>query len=487
MRCITNMSVNIRMRLPSEYLSLEGAEKVLLDLIVRFEQNGPWLNLDGKKFENEEERISYLLAEFEKVRRFRLSDLGNSKLELTLRHEESPSSNMMALENQLFSHLLHSVKVEGEDIDLKDIPWAFYHKLERLEIFSHEYVPQNAFKGAQFKTVILHHDVKRLLSGCFKNCRGLTSINLSGVRVMQARCFQNCLALQSIDLSETGLISIPEFCFDGCRSLTTVNFPPRLARINQKAFRGCPLVDVQIDPTAFAHPLFFVHPTAFNSDVVLPKKPADLPKIQMGERFFPAGTIFYSLLSAPTYNGTHADVLFFAQNIQLCLQATESHDAQEWWLHMFQARRDLKLLTAPRNSREGIYRMWEEQKDSEEFEHLRVERKLVELCNKYNYDGWHTRLQLDNYEDVLSNMMYETALLSVHFDSCLRQIATVKVNRQSIKTATSAQLVGHKVRIKSGHRKIEDLDNLYEPVFASAARPAKKQKRLFEVFGKLRL
>ena len=481
------MSVNIRMRLPSEYLSLEGAEKVLLDLLIGFaESTLLQQNLEGVPFENEETRISYLLEEFEKVRRFRLLDLGNSKLELTLRRAESPSSNMMALENQLFSHLLHSVKVEGEDIDLKDIPWAFYHKLERLEIFSHEYVPPNAFEGARFKTVILH-DVKRLLSGCFKNCRGLTSINLSGVQSMQARCFQNCQALQSIDLSETGLISIPPFCFDGCMSLKTVNFPPRLARINQKAFRGCPLVDVQIDPTAFAHPLFFVDSTAFNSDVVLPKKPDDLPKIQMGERFFPAGTTFYSLLSAPTYNGTHADVLFFAQNIQLCLQATESHDAQEWWLHMFQARRDLKLLTAPRNSREGVYRMWEEQKDSEEFEHLRVERKLVELCNKYNYDGWHARLRLDNYEDVLSNMMYETALLSVHFDSCLRQIATVKVNRQSIRTATSAQMVGHKVRIKSGRRKLVDLDNLYEPVFASAATPAKKQKRLFEVFGKLRL
>jgi len=472
--------------MPREYLLFEGADLLLLNVLRRIAQdNFIHQNLDGVRFEKEEDRISYLLTEFEKVRKFRLTDLGNSKLELTLGGTGYPRPNLQALENHLFHHLLHSVKVEDVDISLKNIPWGYYQKVERLEFLSQAPVPANAFQKAYFKTIVLHGS-KSLMSGCFQTCIRLTSINLSGLKSMGARCFKYCLALQSIDLSETDLTSIPPSCFDGCRSLTTVNFPPRLARINEKAFRGCPLVDVKIDPIAFAHPLFFVDPSAFDINVVLPEKPDYSPKIQMGELSFPSGTTFYSLLSAPIYNSTHADVLFFAKNIQLCLQATQSHDAQEWWLHMFKTKRDIKLLTSPRNSREGVYRMWEETKDSEEVEHLRVERKLVQLCNQYNYDGWHTRLSLDNYANVLSKMMYETALLSQKFDSCLTQIAKVKVDREKIKTATAAVLMEQKIRIKSRRKILMDIHIPHKPVSGSASRPPKKQKRLSEMFCGLR-
>lgn len=474
--------------MPQEYLLFKGAEKVLLNVVRCFaKDNFIQQNLYGVRFEKEEDMISYLLAEFEEVRkfRFRLTDLGNSKLELTLGETRCPRPNLLELENHLFHHLLHSVKVEDVGIPLADIPWEYYEKVERLEILSQAPVPANAFKKAYFKTIVLHGS-KRLMSGCFQNCIRLTSINLSGLKFMGVRCFKWCTVLQSIDLSETDLTSIPLCCFEGCRSLTTVNFPRRLARINEKAFKGCPLVDIQIDPIAFAHPLFFVHPTAFDKNVVLPEKPDYSPKIQMGELSFQSGTTFYSLLSAPIYNSTHADVLFFAKNIQLCLQATQSHDAQEWWLHMFKTKRDIKLLTSPRNSREGVYRMWEETKDSEDVEHLRVERKLVQLCNQYNYDGWHTRLSLDNYENVLSKMMYETAILSQKFDSCLTQIAKVKVDRKKIKTATTAVLMEQKIRIKSGQKTLMDIPIPHKPVSGSAARPPKKQKRLSEMFCRLR-
>ena len=515
-------------RMPREYEHLGQVGAILFEAVKHYAEIG----FGRQNHTSEEEFVGYLLEEFELLRQLELNlqQRGDGRgIELLLGPATAFPDPNRWIQHQMLGLLVNYVAVttSGSDQRLSKVPWLNYVNLDTAEISGEnsnsrqgQKLPNRAFTGAHFKFVLFTRgggstkEITHLGASSFKLCSRLISIDLSRMWAIGARCFQRCSALKTVDLSVAEVTTIAPYCFDGCRSLTTVVFPPGLKRINQCAFRSCPLQNVQFDP------LVYVHPSAFDNGVLLPQKPDYIPKVTIGERNLIAGTKFYSLVNSPTYDATYSPVLFFAENIQLCLNATNVHDTpgKQWWLHMFTAKRTLKLLTSPLNFREGMFRMWEdESKAGEEVEHVRVEQRLLKLCETYDVDGWYARLQLDNSSHALSRTMFETALLSQSrrggFDDCLEQTAVTMVDRSIIKNATSAALSGqNEVVIKEGRAHVVRLVNLYESTSSSAAgfddragsvgsddsdnsgvraggdgRPTKKQKHLFEIFGTLRL
>lgn len=310
-----------------------------------------------------------------------------------------------------------------------------YKNLEQLLVENVYKIKDRAFFKSNFKHVKLRH------------------VNIIGVR-----CFENCPRLCTVDLTEAHVSNIPAFAFRQCTLLSSVLFPKSRAfrRINKHAFSDCAaLKKVEFDP------IVYVDPTAFPKEVVLPEKKDYIPKVQIGTRVLNAETHLFGLYTVPIFDPLRNSVSFFAQNIQLCLDATENHaqNVTTWYLHIFKLARPLRLLTSPREFREGVYRMWEDSETTQETpEHLRVEKKLQTLCKVYNYDGWYARLQIDNWKKSRANQLtssyYETAILKdVLADNVVKQIACIVVNRSEIRSATTAVLNNDgSVTIKNGRK-----------------------------------
>ena len=75
--------------------------------------------------------------------------------------------------------------------------------------------------------------------GAFWGCRGLTSITLpERLASIGGRAFRLCTSLTSITLPD-GLTSIGSDAFSGCTSLTSITLPDGLTSIGEGAFAGC--------------------------------------------------------------------------------------------------------------------------------------------------------------------------------------------------------------------------------------------------------
>lgn len=394
-------------------------------------------------------------------------------------------------ENEIFAVTLRKLNI----VDTRDSPSDFpeyepiinyfwkYKELKHLYIDIRNKLKAGAFLRAPFVTIHIKSVGSLGKSGCFEGCRRLTTV----------------------DLSETELSNIPPNTFRHCRVLREVLFPTSQAfrRINENAFTDCPLLkSVNFDP------IVYIAPNAFDNGVVLPEKPYYIPKIQIGERILDRETRLFGLYTVPIFDPNHSDVLFFAENIRLCLQATSNHTGQEWYLHIFETQKNLKLVTSPRNFREVLYGEDESEDDEEDdsddddstAEHIRVEKKLRQLCLQYKYDGWYQRLQMDNYESAeLKTSLYETALLQEAVrNGAIKQIASAEVYRDEIRFATRAVVTKDNfVAIKKGHTVLKKLPNILSARNKpnSASGHASKRQRTQEVsldntaisFEKLRL
>ena len=66
------------------------------------------------------------------------------------------------------------------------------------------------------------YGVTSLGDACFRECTGLTSINISnGVTSLGKYCFRECTGLTSINISD-GVTSLEEYCFSHCTGLTQI-------------------------------------------------------------------------------------------------------------------------------------------------------------------------------------------------------------------------------------------------------------------------
>lgn len=135
------------------------------------------------------------------------------------------------------------------DEDLESI------NLERIETIGRE-----AFRDCANLTLEEKDLIKAYAIGAkaFEGCVKLTSIDLTSLRNAGQEIFKNCTALESVRLNDktklaygmfvgSGLkevdiyetVSIPEFCFALCNSLTTVNIHNSLVSIDKGAFSEC--------------------------------------------------------------------------------------------------------------------------------------------------------------------------------------------------------------------------------------------------------
>jgi len=120
----------------------------------------------------------------------------------------------------------------------------------------------NVFQGnATLTSIVLPDTIKWLDNFAFANCVSLQHVRLpEKVEVLSPMAFYNCQSLQKIELPKA-VQTIGQYCFfhceslrqvnmlqveginkaafSGCRSLSTIVFPPTLRHIDYRSFYGC--------------------------------------------------------------------------------------------------------------------------------------------------------------------------------------------------------------------------------------------------------
>ena len=82
----------------------------------------------------------------------------------------------------------------------------------------------------------------------FNGCKGLTSLDLTGVTTIGYASFKNCTDLYTINFQK--VTAIGSGAFEGCRSLITMTIPSYVRTINSMAFSGCGLYKVKMEGSA---------------------------------------------------------------------------------------------------------------------------------------------------------------------------------------------------------------------------------------------
>ena len=97
------------------------------------------------------------------------------------------------------------------------------------------------FKSLASTTVILQDGLTSIGGFAFRNCRGLTSIEIpSSVTSIGDSAFYGCRSLTSITFGENSkLASIGERAFSGCSGLTSIEIPNSVTSIGGGAFLRC--------------------------------------------------------------------------------------------------------------------------------------------------------------------------------------------------------------------------------------------------------
>lgn len=85
----------------------------------------------------------------------------------------------------------------------------------------------------------------------FENCTSLTDITIpSRVSYMGNSVFRGCTALKTVDLKCTSLSSIQMHSFNGCKALTSINIPNTVTSIGNNAFTSCSSLETITIPSS---------------------------------------------------------------------------------------------------------------------------------------------------------------------------------------------------------------------------------------------
>ena len=97
------------------------------------------------------------------------------------------------------------------------------------------------FKSLASTTVILQDGLTSIGGFAFRNCRGLTSIEIpSSVTSIGDSAFYGCRSLTSITFGENSkLASTGDYAFMNCSSLTSIEIPSSVTSIGNYAFSNC--------------------------------------------------------------------------------------------------------------------------------------------------------------------------------------------------------------------------------------------------------
>ena len=112
--------------------------------------------------------------------------------------------------------------------------------------FNAKAVESNTFDGCTHLTsVTLGSRVADIKEGAFKNCTGLTSINIPGTVITISGGFEGCTSLSTVTLN-SGTKYIVNSVFLGCSSLTSITLPNGLVYIGESVFEGTGLTEINI-------------------------------------------------------------------------------------------------------------------------------------------------------------------------------------------------------------------------------------------------
>ena len=105
------------------------------------------------------------------------------------------------------------------------------------------------FDGCEMLTSVTFKDdayLDSLVDYCFRGCKRLTTLALpSDVLTIGVRAFDGCSALATLTLNE-GLTSIGDAAFDGCESLKSLTLPSTVQTLGVALFSGLPLETMEL-------------------------------------------------------------------------------------------------------------------------------------------------------------------------------------------------------------------------------------------------
>lgn len=124
---------------------------------------------------------------------------------------------------------------------------AWFGNIERVKYpEEYTYVRKNAFRNYHFiKNVVLHNHITRIEAGAFRNCKNLEHIVFPpSLEIIGLSAFSGCSSLVSaLPCDKKGLepsiISIQDYAFKECISLTEMVIPESVDSIGHSVFRGC--------------------------------------------------------------------------------------------------------------------------------------------------------------------------------------------------------------------------------------------------------
>ena len=172
-----------------------------------------------------------------------------------------------------------------------------------------------AFHGCGLTKLEVPENVDLIDFGAFKMCRNLVNIKLPAVCDLWGETFKGCSSLESIVIPTPAKKSIlAEKAFEGCESLTSVEFLEGSDYINDRLFQGLRnLKTVKLPST-----LKIIRPFAFESDIKI--ESIDLPEglEEIGDRAF-------SLCSALKSITLPSTIRLLGQNIFAGSSVSEAH------------------------------------------------------------------------------------------------------------------------------------------------------------------
>lgn len=108
-----------------------------------------------------------------------------------------------------------------------------------------------AFYGCEnlLSFTIMYADIESIEDYAFMNCKSITSLQFgSNLKYLGRSVFAGMDNLTSITLSE-GIECIPEFTFSDCRSLSSINIPTTVTKIQSYAFQHTAITSIVIPPS----------------------------------------------------------------------------------------------------------------------------------------------------------------------------------------------------------------------------------------------
>ncbi len=100
-------------------------------------------------------------------------------------------------------------------------------------------IAEDAFNGAQITQVTLPDSITEIPNYCFEHCIGLKTVNIpASVTYIGSYAFQECNSLTEINIPET-VKSTGSCVFMNCKGLKSVAWPEHLTSIQSGSFMGC--------------------------------------------------------------------------------------------------------------------------------------------------------------------------------------------------------------------------------------------------------